>query len=197
MEAQLITELMGLYQEIDGRTATVQVVTGLYCPPGCGTCCSSRRVEATVLETVPAARELFRRGEALRCLERLRAAGGEGICVFCQPEGSARGDGACGIYSVRPCLCRLFGFGAVTTKPGTPELAVCAVMKEAMPRTVQEAAPAVKAGLPTLAFTDFAWRVAGLEPSLGGRLLPINRTLQLALEREGLARKLETGKEAV
>ena len=79
----------------------------------------------------------------------------------------------------------------MTTRPGTLELAVCAVMKEVMPRTVQEAAQAVKAGLPTPAFSDFSWRVAGIEPSLGGRLLPINRALQLALERE-----LEAWKEA-
>ena len=84
----------------------------------------------------------------------------------------------------------------MTTRPGTLELAVCAVMKEVMPRTVQEAAQAVKAGLPTPAFSDFSWRVAGIEPSLGGRLLPINRALQLALEREGQARELKAGKEA-
>lgn len=197
VDAQLIAELMGLYEEIDGRTAALQAVTGLCCPLGCGACCSAATVEATVLEMVLAARELFRRGEELRYLARLRAADGEGICVFYEPERSARGDGACGIYAVRPCLCRLFGFGAVTTKYGAPELAACAVMKEVMPRRVQEAAQSVKTGLPTPVFTDFTRRVAGIEPSLDGRFLPINRALQLALEREGLARELETGREAL
>jgi Fe-S-cluster containining protein len=197
VDVQVIARLLDLYEEMDRQTAALQAVTGLCCPPGCGTCCSSGKVEATVLEMVPAARDLVDRGEAVPCLERLRAAGGEGICVFYQPERSARGEGCCAIYAVRPCLCRLFGFGAVTTKYGAPELAACAVMKEVMPRRVQEAAQSVKTGLPTPVFTDFTRRVAGIEPSLDGRFLPINRALQLALEREGLARELETGREAL
>ena len=93
VDAQVIAQRLDLYEEMDRQTAALQLVTGLCCPPRCGTCCSSATAEATVVEMVPAARALFRRGEALRYLERLRAAGGEGICVFYQPERSARGEG--------------------------------------------------------------------------------------------------------
>jgi hypothetical protein len=68
VDADLIAELIELCEEIDRRTAAFQAPTGLYCPVGCGICCSSVTVEATVPEMVPAARELFRRGEALGCL---------------------------------------------------------------------------------------------------------------------------------
>jgi len=142
---------------------------------------------------LPVARELFRRREDLSWLERLGAADDEGPCVFYQPERSVRGEGCCGIYSLRPTVCRLFGYGAVKNKYGVAQLAVCTVMKKGIPHAAQDAAYAVERGLAAPTFTDFARQVAGLEPSLGGRLLSINRALRFALEREGLALQLEKG----
>lgn len=193
MDSTVLARLLELYEEIDRQTAALKATTELRCPPGCATCCSSPTVEATELEMLAVARELFRRREALSWLERLGAADDEGPCVFYQPERSARGDGCCGIYSLRPSVCRLFGYGAVNTKHRVPQLAVCTVMKKVIPRAAQDAARAVEQGLTAPMFIDFAHRVAGLEPFLGGRVLPINRALRFALEREGLARQLEKG----
>lgn len=195
MDATVLARLRQIYEEIDRQAAALKAMTELRCPPGCGTCCSSREVEATELEMLPVARELFRRREVLSCLERLGAAADEGPCVFYQPERSARGEGCCGIYILRPAVCRLFGYGAVKNKYGIAQLAVCTVMKKVIPRPAQDAAYAVERGLPAPTFTDFARQVAGLEPSLGRRLLPINRALRFALEREGLALQLAKGGE--
>jgi len=195
MDSSVFARLLKVYEEIDRQTAALKARTGLRCPPGCGTCCSSFEVEATELEMLPAARKLFRRREALSWLERLRAADDDGPCVFYQPERSARGEGCCGIYILRPAVCRLFGYGAVKNKYGIAQLAVCTVMKKGMPQAAQDAAYAVARGLTAPTFTDFARQVAGLEPSLGGRLLPINCALRFALEREGLALQLEQGGE--
>lgn len=193
MDARVVARLLELYEEIDRQTAALKAMTELRCPPGCDTCCYSHTVEATVLEMLPVARELFCRRQALSLLERSGAADDEGPCVFYQPERSARRDGCCGIYSLRPSVCRLFGYGAVKNKYGSAQLAVCTVMKKVIPRAAQDAAYAVERGLAAPTFTDFARQVAGLEPSLGGRLLPINRALRFALEREGLARHFEKG----
>lgn len=193
MDARVVARLLELYEEIDRQTAALKAMTELRCPPGCGTCCYSHTVEATVLEMLPVARELFCRRQALSLLERSGAADDEGPCVFYQPERSARRDGCCGIYSLRPSVCRLFGYGAVKNKYGSAQLAVCTVMKKVIPRAAQDAACAVGRGLAAPTFTDFAHQVAGLEPFLGGRALPINHALRLALEREGLARQLEKG----
>ena len=193
MDATALVRLLEVYEEIDRQTAALKAMTGLRCPPGCGRCCSSREIDATELEMLPVARELFRRREAVSWLERLRAADDEGPCVFYQPERSARGEGCCGIYILRPALCRLFGYGAVKNKYGIAQLAVCTIMKKVIPRVAQDAAYAVELGLAAPTFVDFARQVAGLEPSLGGRLFPINRALRFALEREGLALQSEKG----
>jgi len=193
MDAMILARLLELYEEIDSQTAALRAITELRCPPGCGTCCSSPAVEATELEMLPVARQLVRGREALSWLERLRAADDEGPCVFYRPERSTGGEGCCDIYSLRPSVCRLFGYGAVKNKHGIAQLALCTVMKKVIPRAAQDAAHAVERGLAAPAFTDFARRVAGLEPFLGGRLLPINRALQFALEREGFARQFDKG----
>jgi Fe-S-cluster containining protein len=193
MDSTVLARLLELYEEIDKQTAALKAVTELRCPPGCGTCCSSPKVEATELEMLPVARELFRRREALPWLERLGTSDDEEPCVFYQPERSARGEGCCGIYLLRPSVCRLFGYAAVHNKYGVAQLAVCTVMKKVIPRAAQDAAHAIERGLAAPRFTDFARRVAGLAPVLGGRLFPINRALRFALGREGLARQLEKG----
>jgi len=193
MDATVLARLLEIYEEIDRQTAALKAMTGLRCPPGCGTCCSSPDIEATELEMLPVARELFRRREALSWLGRLRAAVDEGTCAFYQPKRSARGEGCCGMYILRPSVCRLFGYGAVQNKYGIAQLAVCTVMKAVIPRAAHDAARAVERGLAAPRFTDFARQVAGLEPALGERLLPINRALRLALEREALALELEKG----
>jgi Fe-S-cluster containining protein len=195
MDATVLARLVKVYEEIDRQTAALKAMTELRCPPGCGTCCSSPEVEVTELEMLPVAGELFRRREALSWLELLGAADDEGPCVFYQPEQPARGEGCCRIYILRPTVCRLFGYGAVKNKDGIARLTVCTVMKKGIPHAAQHAAYAVERGLAAPTFTDFARQVAGLEPSLGGRLLPINRALRFALEREGLALKLEKGGE--
>lgn len=195
MDSTVLVRLLELYEEIDRQTAALKATTELRCPPGCGTCCSSPEVEVTELEMLPVARELFRRREALSWLERLGAADDEGPCACYQPERSAREEGCCGIYILRPAVCRLFGYGAVKNKDGIAQLTVCTVMKKGIPHVAQDAACAVERGLAAPTFTDFARQVAGLEPSLGGRLLPINRALRFALEREGLALQLEKGGE--
>ncbi|HVO82897.1 MAG TPA: YkgJ family cysteine cluster protein [Syntrophobacteria bacterium] len=193
MDATVLARLLEVYEEIDRQTAALKGTTGLRCPPGCGTCCSFPELQATELEMLPVAEELFRRREAVSWLERLRGADDEGPCAFYEPERSARGEGCCGIYILRPAVCRLFGYGAANSKYGIVQLAVCAVMKQVMPHAARDAVYAVERGLSAPRFIEFAHLVAGLEPALGERLLPINRALRMALEREGLALQLEKG----
>lgn len=134
MDATVLARLLKVYEEIDNQTAALRAITELRCPPGCGMCCSSTTVEATVLEMLPVARELLHRREAVALLERFGVADDEGPCVFYQPERSVRGEGCCGIYLLRPSVCRLFGYGAAEDKCGITQLAVCTVMNEVIPR---------------------------------------------------------------
>lgn len=174
------------YAGLDAEIAAFQAETGLECPSGCGQCCENPTVDATPLELLPLVLELFRRGETTLWLERARALGSPGVCAFYQPDPVVPGNGRCRAYAWRPSLCRLFGFAAVRTKTGRPELAACARHKTACPSAVDRARAAIAAGVPVPTFADFATQVAALDPSWGGDRLPINEALQVAIERVGL-----------
>ncbi|MBS3906954.1 MAG: hypothetical protein KGZ49_07945 [Syntrophaceae bacterium] len=62
--SELSHMVLELYSEMDRQTAEFRNATGLRCLPSCGQCCESAPPEATVIELLPAAEELFSRGEA-------------------------------------------------------------------------------------------------------------------------------------
>ena len=181
-----IYNLLKLYAEMDRKISGFQSSTGLHCPPGCGRCCLSLNVEATILEMIPVAREIHKRREAYQWLKRIEDTGEGFPCVFYLPDPMIHGNGRCIHYRLRPLLCRLFGFAAVKNKYGHPVFATCMHIKKNMPDQVKEVYVMILKGLKVPCFSDFSIRISGMGPSLGGRLLPINLALRIALEREGL-----------
>ncbi len=192
MNADVVNQLINLYSQIDADTKALHDATKLQCPPGCGQCCENPDIETTPLEMLPVAVELFRRGEAQQCLEKLATLNATGICIFYTPEGNIPGNGSCAMYPWRPPICRLFGFAAVTNKYGKPELAACARHKATIPETVKATQEAIAAGLSVPNFPQVASWVEGLDPYWGTQRLPINQALQLAIERVGLSWQLFT-----
>jgi Fe-S-cluster containining protein len=189
MGSGFVSKVVELYAVIDRHTSALQAATGLHCPPGCGRCCSSEEVEATVVEMLPLAVEVFRLGEAERWLELIDRGNSSEACVLYQADVLVSGNGRCSFYAWRPIVCRLFGFAAVKNKHGKPELVACAREKEIMPLAVVRAQEGFAAGAQAPNFTDYSLQIRGLEP--GGSLMPVNLAVQLALEREGLRRRLD------
>jgi Fe-S-cluster containining protein len=190
MDSELADRVLSLYGEIDGHIDAFRAATRLCCPPGCGDCCTSDNVEATVIEMLPVAQEILRRGEIEKWLERVAIFDGNKVCVFYEPDAPAPGNGRCHFYSRRPRVCRLFGFAAVKNKYGKQIIVPCVRQKGTVPLAVERALKAGRAGQPVPGFTDFSFQFIGLEPALGTRLLPINRAIELALERCGLGLQL-------
>jgi Fe-S-cluster containining protein len=190
MDSDLADRVLSVYGEIDGQVSAFRRATGLCCPPGCGNCCTSDNVEATVIEMLPVAQELFRRGEAEKWLERVAISDGKRACVFYAPDSVVPGNGRCCFYAWRPPVCRLFGFAAVKNKYGKQIFAPCVRQKEMVPLAVERALMAVLTGQAVPGFANFSLQIVGLEPALGTRPLPINRAVELALERYGLALQL-------
>lgn len=188
MHDDVICHILNIYSEIDCQIAAFKNITGLYCPSGCGKCCASAKVEATVLEMLPIAEELFRRGESLQWLDRIHTANESGTCVFYHPgpDTVMTQKGCCLMYSRRPVVCRMFGFATVKNKNGKPELALCRYHKESSPFLAESVRKAILNGLPVPSFTEFSIRISCLDPCIGTQLVPINRALRLALEREGI-----------
>jgi len=183
--------LRALYRRLDRRIASFRRSSGLGCPPGCGECCLSPEVEATVLEMLPLALDLRRRGLLESTLARLGPGEPPRRCLFYSPAPLGAFGGLCSVYPWRPLLCRLFGFAAVAGPEGRPELAVCGRMRAAIPDQTRAAAAAVLAGrLRAPLMRDWSLAAYRLEPALGANPLPLNSALKQALERVGLERSL-------
>lgn len=193
--SQLAEKVFFLYRQIDEQTAALQAATGLQCPSGCGQCCENPDVEATPLEVLPLALELFRRGEALMWLERLQA-GEDSICVFYRPDPVLKGNGRCLMYFWRPTICRLFGFATVKNKQGQLALAACIRHKQIMPEVVRQTQEAIANGLLAPNFSDFYMAIAALDPYLGQARMPINQAVAVAIKRVGLMLQLADSEEA-
>ena len=190
----LSQRVLELYSEMDRQTAEFQIATELRCLPGCGQCCESATAEATVIELLPAAGELFSRGEAQQWLERIARVGETEGCVFFQPDRLIPGNGHCQLYMFRPSVCRLFALAAMRNKDGKPELLTCRRQKEQISVLVKGAQEAISRGMAAPSFDYFFLKMVALEPSLARQRVPINRALHLALERYGLTVQLMEAK---
>lgn len=181
--AELAGDVQKVLDEIEARTAAYAATSGIKCRTGCGQCCLKPGVEVRPLELLPLARDLFRRGAADAAYDAARA-DEDGVCVFYGGDKADPTLGRCGEYALRPSLCRLFGFAAVSRKTGTPELAACHWHKRLQPETVQAAQAAIDAGGDVPLYSEYAVRLSMLAPGTGlEHVLPINRALRLALEK--------------
>jgi len=179
----LVSHVMALYERIDSAVAEFQLKSGLRCPSGCGRCCPTAKVQATLLEMLPAAHEILVRGSAADCLERLADRPVDGACAFYTPQPQPDASGHCTFYQWRPALCRLFGYAAVRDRTGGRALSVCRRIKQTDPQAVAAAMPMADAAP---CFVHFGAQVFALDPVLGNRPMPINAALRQAIERLGL-----------
>jgi Fe-S-cluster containining protein len=180
----ICSEVIEIYHDLDRKTAGLQLATGLCCPPECGVCCKNSEVEATVLEALPAADEIYRRREqeAVLCAIEKTEKRGDSVCVLYRPDPGILGNGRCGYYEFRPLLCRLFGFASRRNKFGDIELCTCTIIKERNPEAVRKAEMVISEGFDVSVYHDTFMRVASVDPGKGYRRLPINLALKEALQ---------------
>jgi uncharacterized protein len=179
----IVSRVMAFYTELDQQVARFQLETGLRCPVGCGECCLGTTLHTTVLEMLPAAKEILRQGEGDDWLARIASPPSGPRCVLYQTEHPEDTPGHCGFYTWRPAVCRLFGFAAVHTRSGNQILAACKTLKHADPATVATAM-ALSADAPC--FSNVNAMLCALDPTSGSHLMPINEALQKAIHRMGL-----------
>lgn len=180
-----VSQVLRIYHEIDRRVDRFKKATGLACPPGCGTCCESQDVEATLLEVLPLAWEIYREGlgeEIIGLTEERTAVDNWTCAAFRCHDKPASDTGCCDYYDFRPLLCRLFGFAARRDKYGRREFSTCRILKATSPFAVQRAAIAVTSGLDVPVYQECHMQVATVDPGLGFRRLPINTALKQAIE---------------
>ncbi len=189
MLQQLEFEVLEVYRVLDVAVAKFASRTGLSCPDGCGHCCLSEKVEATVLECIPLAFELFRTLRAEFILKRLEKNGNDKRCILYRPDMTDAGLWGCTEYKYRAVVCRLFGFAGNRDRQGIARLAMCRVMKEktsAGSHEIELADP----GAPLPLFVDSGMRITTLHPGLGTMRMPINMALRDALLKVGILLEL-------
>lgn len=183
MLLELEYKVLEVYRRLDAAVAEFAARTELACPAGCGRCCISEKVEATVLECIPLAFELFRTGQADRVLDRLDSNGDHRQCVLYRPDFTEAGLWGCSQYRHRAVVCRLFGFAGNRDRDGLPRLAMCRIMKGKSGDTPCLAAEHLSA-MPL--FSDAGLAITALHPSLGTIRMPINEALYEALQKVGM-----------
>ena len=164
----LPSKVLRIYQEIDQKIARLQVAFGLRCPSLCGACCDNPEVEATVLEILPLADEIYRRNE-------------EEPVLLVLEEKSNQGDFRCALYRADPGFpkggrCSYYEFGNL-------ELSTCKVIKERTPEAVHRGETGISEGLDVPVYQESFMRIASMHSGIGYRRLPINLALKAALER--------------
>lgn len=171
-----------LFAVLDGEIATFQSESGLGCKVGCGKCCTHPDIDASPLEFLPWAFQLFLNGKAETTLEELRASSSS-LCHLYRPLSVLDShSGSCGDYKYRGLICRLFGYGASRDKLGQLRLATCKIIKENQADRYENVQIAMKNGLYVPIFTDYYMNLNQIDFRMGNSILPINKAMKAAIE---------------
>ncbi len=155
-----------------------QAKSGLHCLAGCGKCCTNPQIEASPLEMLPLALDLFSRSLGQETLEKL--ANASASCAFYCATDDKGNQGFCGVYGQRPSLCRMFGAAGYAAKNGGIALSVCREIKNERAHLLSTAEMASER--PPL-MASWSARIRALDPRLGSQYFPINQALQIMLEK--------------
>lgn len=181
-----VKSLLKLYQKLDADIAQFQKSSGLKCLEGCGKCCENPKVTTTALELIPLAFDLWQKNEGQTWLDQLSNQT-SAMCVFYKPDPLKPGNGRCSVYQLRPLICRLFGFSAMSNKHGDKQLLTCPIIKEKFSKEIS-LFERNKISIPKT--TDYTMPVKSLDPMLAEEV-PINEAIQNALEKVGLTYQLK------
>lgn len=171
-----------LFDCLDNEISQFQSQTRLHCISGCGKCCTKPDVEASPLEFLPWAFQLFLNKEAEITLAELSNRANS-ICYIYQPLSLLDSySGSCGNYKYRGLICRLFGYAATKDKFGQLRLATCKIIKENQNANYNRAEQAIANGMDIPVFTDYYMKLSQIDFHLGNTILPINQALKVAIE---------------
>jgi len=169
-----------LFLQLEKETVSFHKTSGISCVSGCGICCTYPTIEASPLEFLPWAFDLFLNGEAENTLQTITQ-NQDQTCFIYSPL-SLHSTGRCSNYKYRGLICRLFGSAANTDKYATLRLATCKIIKEGQSEQYSSVSEAIQKGLYVPIFTDYYMKLSQIDFLLGNKIVPINKALILAIE---------------
>ena len=177
---QKVRSVEALFSQLEQETQQFQEKSKLGCVSGCGKCCTYPNIDASPLEFLPWAFQLFLSGKAEEALESLNTSH-DRTCFLLTPV-SIVSKGHCGSYSQRGLICRLFGYAASKDKDGNLRLATCKIIKEEQAENYQATSEAISKGMYVPVFTDYYMQLNQIDYQMGSKIMPINKALIMALE---------------
>lgn len=172
--------VLKVFKRLDQEIAFFNKESNISCIRGCSLCCLKPDLEATPLEFLPFAYELWKEGEAFTWLEKLKNTQGP-VCVFLKTIISENDEGHCAHYMYRGLTCRLFASGARKNKYGVPEYISCKPIKETQHAAVDKVKALIKdAQVPI--FMNYYMQLHAIDADLTRSFYPINEAIKTALE---------------
>ncbi|MBT1702268.1 YkgJ family cysteine cluster protein [Chryseosolibacter indicus] len=168
-----------VFNDLDNKIAAFQSKSTLHCKFGCGKCCFKSDIEATALEFLPFALELYKNNVAYEWLERLQNTD-TSLCLILNP--TKEGAGLCSEYTYRGLICRLFGYSARTNKYGKKELVTCQVIKTEQAEAYEKSKIEVEEDEIAPVMNQYYMKLHGIDYQLAQDFYPINKAIQRAIE---------------
>ncbi len=174
-----VKEVLAVFEKLDQEIATFQASTNLHCKFGCGKCCYKSDIEATTLEFLPFAFDLYKKDQAFTWLDKLKESNSS-ICLILNPTQS--GAGLCSEYVHRGLICRLFGYSARTNKYSQKEYVTCQIIKTEQAANYEQAAKLVSEGGDIPVMNQFYMQLHAIDMELTHTFYPINEAMRRAIE---------------
>lgn len=184
----LTNKIQAIFRSLDEKTRSLQEKSGLKCVNGCGKCCLSPTVEAQVSEMLPLAMSVLESGDASDLHTKIEQTK-DAMCVLYRPSPKDPTKGHCSAYEMRPSVCRLFGFSAVSGKPPEKgQLSTCKIIKDQQPEAISKATDLLTSNHHEVPYVrDYSLQIEVLAPGTAfSERLPINDAIKIALEKVAL-----------
>lgn len=170
-----------VFAALDREIKTFQNSSQIRCLEGCGKCCFKPDIEATPLEFLPLAFDLFLTRRIDEVYEDL-SNNEKAYCHLFAPKPLSLDKGSCGQYVYRGLICRLFGYSAMKAKNSERKYVTCKVIKESQPEKVEAVQAGLKQDGKIPMMSDFYYQIRSIDPDLGTNRYPINEAIKKAIE---------------
>lgn len=176
-------EVRTLFNDLDLEIKAFLDASQLGCVAGCGKCCANPKVNASVLEFLPLAFDLYEKGKAEAALEFLENSTDQDFCMVYKSFSKDGALGFCSDYHNRGLICRLFGSSNRTNKDGKKEIITCKIIKTEKQSQFEYAASAVNDEMPIPSSSGTYRKLNNIDSGLAEQQMPINQAIKEALER--------------
>ncbi len=175
---RLVREVEEVFLSLDKEISDFKQWSGLHCKVGCGKCCLKPDIEATILEFLPFAHQLYKEGNAIKWLENPDL--DQSLCSIL--DTAHLGAGHCSSYATRGLICRLFGFSARLNKYGHREFVTCQVIKTELPTQYNAVQAQTIQGRQVPLMRDYYMKLHGIDWELSQKFYPVNTAIKKAIE---------------